>query len=280
MFRHRLRSIRPRRGFTLPGVVVVLAVLATTALIVPPLAGLIQTDRERVTQQQVERVWRAIYGDPAKGEFGYLGDMGRLPTALSELVDQGSQLAFHTSDGGTEHVGRLGTGWRGSYLRDFFGTTDLLSDAWGRALTFSNGQVISGGPDGNVATTGDNIVFPVHAPATTGTLFISVLANRIPDALGATVKLYSPVNGVQTASVTKKHLPDDATFDGFFFENVTHGLHALKVAHTGLTGTNQCVTVSRIVPVAVHAGQQVVREVRMLTSADVKVMDNPCTIPD
>jgi hypothetical protein len=30
----------------------------------------------------------------------------------------------------------------------------------------------------------------------------------------------------------------------------------------------------------VYAGQQVVRDIRMVTNADVKVTDNPCTIPD
>jgi prepilin-type N-terminal cleavage/methylation domain-containing protein len=279
-----MRTLGSRRGFSLIEIVVALAVLATiAALVVPTLAGLIRTDKERATQRQVERVWRAIFGNPANGEFGYVGDMGRLPTSLSELVDQGTQIAFHTADGATEHVGRIGTGWRGPYLKDWFSTTDLLADAWGQALTFTNGQVVSAGPDGSVSTTGDNIVFPVSAPLTTGNLFVDVVTNRIPTALGSTVKLYSPVNGEQTAGTTKKFLPGDTTFDGFFFENLTPGLYVLVVANTGQNTTvtpNTCVTVSRIVTVAVLAGQQVLKEVRMLTAADVLVSNDPCPIPD
>jgi type II secretory pathway pseudopilin PulG len=284
----RARVIVGARGLSLLEVVVVMGVIASfVAFLGPTVAGMVAGDNERKTQQQVEQVWRAIYGEPANGNFGYLGDMGRLPTTLTELVEQGqgqgTQLAWHTSDAGVEHVGRVGTGWRGPYLKDFFGTTDLLSDAWGRPLTFSNGQITSSGPDGQLSTTGDNIVFPAHAPPTSGTVFVSVLANRIPDPLGATATLYTTVNGEQVAGTTKKNLASDSTFDGFFFESVPPGILAMKVAQTAaIADTNpvQCVTVSRIVPITVHAGAQVVRDIRMITSADVKVTDNPCTIPD
>jgi len=262
-------------------VVVIIAVLtAFTALIVPRLAALAESDNARATRAQAEQIFNAIYGDPSDGDFGYLGDMGRLPTTLTELVEQGSQTAWHTADGGTDHFGKIGTGWRGPYLRDFFSTSDLLRDAWGNSFTFSNGQITSGGPDGQVSTTADNIVYPVHQPAATGTVFFSVLANRIPDPLGATAKLYSTTNGEQTASVIQKHLPTNTDFDGFIFENIAHGLHIVRAQHTAATGAGACVTVTRYVPVAVYAGQQVVRDLRVETAADVKVTENPCTIPD
>lgn len=276
-----------RRGFTLIEVVVVLAFLGTIiGMTMPTLAGLIRTDKEQATQAQVEQVWRAIFGDPAKGEFGYFGDMGRLPSTLAELIDQGGQVAFHTSGTvldamlpGATHQGNIGTGWRGPYLRDFFSTTDLLSDAWGRPLTLNNARVVSDGPDG-LATTADDIIFPVSAPMTTGTAFVTVLVNRIPSPLGTTTKLYSPVNGEQTATTTKKYLPADSTFDGFYYEDLKPGLHVLRLANTSADGTGQCITVTRIVTTAVHAGRQVVSETRMVSPATVKVAENLCTIPD
>ena len=277
-------STRAHAGFSLLEVIVVMAVLAAIISFgMPTLTAMVESNNALETQQQAEEIWRAIYGDPSKGEFGYLGDMGRLPTSLTELVDRAAtnQLAFHTHDGATEHLGRIGTGWRGPYLSGLFSNSDLLTDAWGRPFTFSNAQVTSGGPDGDSATTGDNIVFPVHQPSTTGTMFVTVLANRIPNPLGATTKLYSTVNGELTATTTKKHLPADATFDGFFYENLTPGLHVLRAAHTGRIGDNgACVTITRYVPVAVHAGRQVIREIRMINAADVKITDNDCTIPD
>lgn len=289
-------AARHYRGFTLFEVIVVLAVVSViVAFMAPQLVGLIETDKVRTTEEEAKRIHRAIFGDPAKGEFGYFGDMGRLPVTLSELVVQGIQVGFHTADppppavGVTEHVGRVGTGWRGPYLRSSFSDTDLFLDVWGRPFEYTDtgptaGQIISRGPDGSLGsptTNADNITFPAHAPLTTGTLFVSVLANRIPDALGATAKLYFPVNGEQTVTATKKHLPGDSTFDGFFLENVKHGLHILVVAHTGAIGdTTTCVTVTRTVPVTVHGGQQLSKEVRMITTADAKVTENPCTIPD
>lgn len=274
--------MRSNRGFSLIEVVVIIAVLtALAALVVPTLAAMVQGDNERVTREQAERIWLAIYGDPSDGEFGYLGDMGRLPATLTELVEQGTtQTAWHTADSGVDHVGKIGTGWRGPYLRDFFSTSDLLRDAWGNSFAFTNGQITSYGPDGQESA-GDNIVYPVHQPATTGTVYFSVLANRIPDPLGATAKLYSVTNGEQVGGTIQKHLTTSTNFDGFIFESVTHGLHVVRVQHTAqVSSTSQCVTVTRYVPVAVYAGQQAVRDLRMTTDADVKVTDNPCTIPD
>lgn len=207
----------------------------------------------------------------------------------------------------------------GPYAKQLVFSDDHLKDGWGQpfqytcpestrteagvSLTVRTGQIVSAGPDSVLGTAddirsdafhdrghlfltitqggADNIVFPFHPPASTGTVFVSVIANRIPDPLGATAKLYSPVNGEQAVTSTQKNLPTSTTFDGFVFGNVVQGQHVLVVAHTGAIGdTTTCVTVTRTVPITVHGGQQVVKEVRLLTTADVKVTENPCTIPD
>ena len=281
-----------RAGFSLLELLVAISILAVlVALMTPTLAGLIQSDEVTTTQKDAERIYRAMFGTPSRGELGFIGDMGRLPAAntLSELVSGTGLTPFHTSGQpgdaslpGGSHVGSVGTGWRGPYLRSLFSTSDLFRDAWGLPFSYStgNGQVTSGGPDGDLATTADNITFPILAPLTTGTLFVSVFANGVVDAQGATAKLYSPVNGEQTVTPTKKRLPADTAFDGFSFPSVTHGLHALVVAHTGRDASSVCVTVSRTVPVAVLGGQNVVVEVQMSTTAIVSVTANTCTIPD
>lgn len=271
-------------------VILTLAAIAmAVAFIAPGLAGLIQGDNESATKQQAERIYRAIFGNPARGEFGYLGDMGRLPATLSDLVEQGSQAAFHTANGATENVGGVGMGWRGPYLQSLFSTADLLKDPWGQPFSYTGsgptaGQVISGGPDGQVSTAGDNITFPINPPPATGTVFVTVVVNNIPNPLGATAKLYYPVNGAQTVTPTQKYQPvpsnQPQTFDGFAFDQLPAGPHGLVVAHTGVGG-GQCPTVSRTVPVTVHAGQSVHKEVRMLTDATVQTTGNmQCTIPD
>lgn len=285
----RSRPDRPH-GFTLAEVLIVLAVVATlAALITPTLAGLIQAEKDATTRAAAEEIFRAIVGNPAAGEFGFLGDMGRRPgvNLLSELIDPVTP-AFHFTDA-TEHVGRVGTGWRGPYVRGLFSTGELLKDAWGQAFRYTaDGKIVSGGPDGQVdpPNDADNLTFPLHAPLTTGTLFVSIAVNGFANPAGATAKIFSSVNGEQQKiGATRKHNSNDATFDGFIFENLPQGLHALVVAHTGESTANPgvnagCQTVTRTMVVAVHEGEQVYREVRLLTDRVANVVSNPCTIPD
>lgn len=273
------------RGVTLLEAVITLGILSVLiATVTPVVLNLLDTDRERTTEKKGEKVFRAIYGAPERGDFGYLGDMGRLPTTLTELLAQGSQTAFHTADGGTDHIGKVGTGWRGPYLKGF-SQDELLRDGWGQNFSYTDtgsdaGKIISGGPDGNTGTTGDNIVFPANAPGTTGTLFVSLLVNRIPQPVGAVARLYTVSNGEQVLFARKT--TSDTGFDGFFFQNVPQGLHAIRVGHIGLnSSTNLCVTITREVTVQVSANRQVTKEVRALTSADVKVIGTECLpIPD
>lgn len=281
------------RGVTLLEAVITLGILSVLiATVTPVVLNLLDTDRERTTEKKAEKIFRAIYGAPARGDFGYLGDMGRLPTTLTELLAQGSQTAFHTADGATtdcgttDHCGKVGTGWRGPYLKGF-SQDELLRDAWGQSFSYTDtgadaGKIISAGPDGNTGTAGDNIVFPANAPGTTGTLFVSLLINRIPAPVGAVVRLYTVSNGEQVLFGRKT--TSDTGFDGFFFQNVPQGLLAIRVGHIGLNSQvtpNVCVTVTREIPVQIVPNQQVHKEVRMLTVADVKIIGTECLpIPD
>lgn len=276
-----------KRGVTLLEAIVTLGILSILIATLTPVAlNLLNTDRGRTTEKKAEKVFRAIYGDGVRGsgDFGYLGDMGRLPTTLTELLSQGSQTAFHTADGATDHLGKVGTGWRGPYLKGL-SQDELLKDAWGESFSYTDtgadaGKIISGGPDGNTGTTADNLLFPANAPGTTGNLFVSLLINRIPEPVGSVVRLYTVSNGEQVLFGRKT--TSDAGFDGFFFQNVPQGLHAIRAGHIGLnSSTNLCVTITREVTVQVSANLQTVKEIRMLTSADVKVIGTECLpIPD
>lgn len=275
-------SLFNQRGLTLLEAIVTLVIISILIGILTPVGlRLLETDRERTTEKKAEKIFRAIYGAPERGDFGYLGDMGRLPTALTELSVQGGQTAFHTADGATDHLGKVGTGWRGPYLKGL-SQDELLKDAWGKDFSYTNtgsdaGKIISGGPDGNTGTAADNIVFPANAPGTTGTLLVSLLVNRIPAPVGAVVRLYTVSNGEQV--LFGRITTSDTDFDGFFFQNVPQGLNVIRVGHIGLNSSvtpNVCVTVTREVTVQVVANQQVVKEVRMLTAADAKIGGEDC----
>ncbi len=129
------------RGLTLLElllVVVILAALATAAV-----ATLDQTDlqsRHDETRARAQQVADAIAGpnrtlNGGVQLSGFVADMGRLPTSLSELASQGA-LASYVDDFGGSGVG---AGWRGPYVRaDQDGT---FRDGWG------NGSGVAGDPN-------------------------------------------------------------------------------------------------------------------------------------
>lgn len=271
------------RGYTLIEIVVVLAILAVLVAFLAPMAfESVQSSKIDATRSDVQKVFQAIVGEPDKGNFGYLGDMGRLPASVTasecgslgkklgdELVTQGSQTAFHTDDSGTPHVGNVGTGWRGPYLTGPFSTGDLLKDSWGQPYCYTEtgsgaGQIVSKGPDGTFGT-GDDIKFPVDVPSfndlTKGTLVVTVIVNDIPQAAGITVQVYSASNGEQSLLATKT---TDADGRVPFRFDVPHGISAVKVTHT-----SGATTVTRTITVAVAAATQVSRQIIMKTSASV-----------
>lgn len=284
--RHHRR--RRARGISILEVVVALAVITTVVvLIAPVLAGMTRRNGENSTREQEKAIHQAIFGDPGRGVFGFIGDLGRLPTSLTELEDRGTLPAFHTSSGGVPHVANVGYGWNGPYLSGVFSNSDLATDPWGQAYSFSTsganaGRVISGGPDGAIGTS-DDISYPSSAPPTTGTLFVTITANGIANPFGAAAKVYYPVDGNQTVTPTQKFDPNDpnAHFDGFAF-TVPPGVRAVVVSHTGQGGGGGgCSTVSRTIPVNMSAGRTVLLTGVLKTSAVVSVTGGyGCTIPD
>lgn len=261
-----LWAARRDSGFSLIEMSVALAVAAMLiAMLGVVVSRAMQSSRETQTQEQVRQIFDAIVGDPTRGSFGYLGDMGRLPTTLTELVTQGTtQLAFHT----TAHEGNVGAGWRGPYLTSSFTTSDLFTDAWGQALSYTNtgataGQVISGGPDG-VLSTADDISFPVQLPVnTTGKLLVTVVVNLIAQPSGLSVSVYSTSNGDQGAAVTLTTAAAGAVPFSF---TVPHGVSVVKATHA-----QGSIIVTRTVNVQVAAGTQGATTISMSTSATVSM---------
>lgn len=280
-----LRRCRRDNGLSLLEVAVVLGLITTVVvMIVPALAGFTRNTAEQAARDQLRVIHRAIFGTPASGELGFVGDIGRLPATLSELIGQGTMVGFHTADAGMSHVGEVGYGWNGPYLRGVVSDADLTTDPWGQPLSYTAsgstaGQIISGGADGQVGTA-DDMTFPTNVPPTTGTVFVTVVANDVANALAAAAKMYYPVNGEQTVTATQKNDPNDNSFRGFAFPNIPAGIRIVVVSQTG-PGCPNCGTVSRIVPVRVVAGQTTAVEVRMTTSCQVMIIGNPqCPIPD
>lgn len=152
---------REPKGFSLIEMLVVLAIFAALVGALIPLGYQIQTSAdERETRTRLENLKRAMIGSgaeessPGDRDFGFLGDIGDLPSELTRLVNQGS-LPDYEIDSST----RLAAGWRGPYLRPGFegDTAHLDQDAWGRPLRYRNTFAGGASEDTVLETGGDTI---------------------------------------------------------------------------------------------------------------------------
>jgi len=187
------RELRSQSGFSLIEIVVVL-------LIVSLLAGsgasvALRVSRGNMQQKTLARlktIYTGMVGDPERGYYGYLGDMGELPdTNLIQLFVRGSQ-----TPGVADSIDGIVSGYDGPYVLE--GTHDTLGfvDAWNSQIVYTPGtpQLTSLGPDRTLGTA-DDIVFPPNAPQVSGTLTVTVRGLRA--ASGVAVGLRSDEASVQ-----------------------------------------------------------------------------------
>jgi len=150
-------------GFSLVEIVLTLLLMAILATISMDYF-VTETDNVKfdTTRRKIDLLRQAILGDDAldtegrRKSFGYHGDMGRLPSTLTELVTKGAQpaWAYQTYHG-------LGTGWRGPYLQDgFTGGPAITLDGWGKTFAYSTASsppsLTSYGADNKAGGTGYN----------------------------------------------------------------------------------------------------------------------------
>ena len=199
-------------AITLMEVVVLLVVLAivVTAL-VPSAMKISATRKTNATREEMEIIHRGVVGDPRAGHFGFLGDLGRLPASLDELVEAGD-APLHTMN----TAGKVGMGWNGPYVQKT--KPDVLSDSFGRLYAFGRnkpGQIQSAGPDGKLDTDDDLFFPPTEAK------YYGVVRAEMAAAGEHVVRLYYSSGGVQRYIQAEKH--------PFVFENIHLGLHAVEV---------------------------------------------------
>ena len=168
---------------------------------------------------EMQMLKRAIVGNSLlrtngiRNDFGYVGEMGRLPTTLSELMSRASQSPVIYNS--TLHIS---TGWAGSYLQETFTnyTSNPLTDEFDNSYEWDltvlpNGgdtisaRIISRGADKAVSGTGidADITLEIFKREWRGNITGKAFDSEGKKLKKATVKLYFPNGGGGIAIKTK-----------------------------------------------------------------------------
>lgn len=227
-------------GLSLIELIIILAVMVVLiALLVPSTVQILSGARRNVTLDEMENLEKAMIGDPhlktsgVRSGFGYLGDMGNLPSTLDDLMTQGAQpaYAFNSSKG-------VGAGWRGPYITLGPGS-DAAShrvDAFGNDYTYSNTDYVNGlgqtvdaklvslGADGVAGGTGndEDVTLETLRAETTATVTGYGFGLDGTPLSVATVTMNYPANGTLTSATTTT---DSAGF--YQFTNIPFGIRSV-----------------------------------------------------
>ena len=133
-------SGKSRKGLTLIEIVMTIALIAILATASSYWIGSnFENVRYEATRTKMEIIRRAILGNPGvdaesrRTSFGYFGDFGNFPGALSRLTTIGTQAAWAYN----ATLG-IGAGWRGPYYKPTFNTEyNESTDEWGTAFVYN-----------------------------------------------------------------------------------------------------------------------------------------------
>src|SRR3970282_325062 len=175
-------QIRNRKGFTLVEVIVILAVLAILAAIAVPVAlRIFERTAEDTTREEMDNIKKALLGNPQKlqtsfrNDFGFLGDIGCLPTTALGGLDRLSTAGTYPTPYTFDSTKQAGAGWKGPYITGTPGEV-FTTDQWGNNYTYTpaggpcplTATLTSSGAD--IASTSDNITISIGASETTATV--------------------------------------------------------------------------------------------------------------
>ncbi len=218
------------RGFTLMELLVVLLIIGVLSTVT---VRTIDATRNRAlfdqTAAEMSELVKAMVGDPDlltdghRVDFGFYGDMGRLPEDLRELVESNAPR------------------WRGPYVRRRFAGDSLgfMYDGWGNPYTYDKGT-------GTISSLGNGQnPLTVRVADSLDHLESNTIAGTVTDSDNNPPGDIPILLGLYTAD---GEFQDDATADrgGYYeFEGVPIGQYRL-VADYGLTGDD---TIARWVTV-------------------------------
>ena len=268
---------RGERGFTLIEVIIVLAILSVILGMLAPFAfQLFSSERSTATEDELQAIYRAIVGDPGNGFFGYVGDVGKYPASLRDLMVQPTDPA----------TGNKLEGWKGPYLQNPRMETDVILDPFGRPFEYllkavadgvgNQFAIISRGADGvstNTATNPniadgyvdpvptdpayaaaaqntDNVLFPRAVNATaldkivSGDVALNILNFDANPKVNAFVPACPQLFNVTATSVVRGTEEENLTYAQGVTFDLFQGQYRIKVSPQPLTPGGTQTTVS------------------------------------
>lgn len=165
IFPLRSRKFREDNGFTLIEILLTMSLVGILSAVgIAMMTSSVDEGRYDATVEEMRQIRVALVGDTearqggSRSSFGYLGDMGSLPTASQGLGALLSAPSGSTAWSVNSAV-RFGLGWNGPYLSSSVSGQDALRDAWGRSYVYTPGPpatITSLGADGSAGGTGFN----------------------------------------------------------------------------------------------------------------------------
>jgi len=145
-----------------------------------------------------------------RSDFGYLGDVGCLPSSLQDLITTPASVPVYTANLAAQVAAQIGSGWNGPYVKGSATgqeTAEFTNDQWGNPYTYTpaagtcplTATFKSAGPDG-VAGNTDDIDFSITATDTTSTVSGFIKDPNGNPLQSSTVTFNYPVNGTLTTT--------------------------------------------------------------------------------
>lgn len=220
-----MNALKTNRGFTLVElalVIVIMGILGSVAVLTMNTS--ITTAQYEQTKREMEQLSFAIVGNPetygqgARANFGYVGDVGAFPPNLDALL---------TSPGGYST-------WDGPYIAEGFSSNDFKKDGWNTNYTYTDTLLRSTG-------SGSNIDKLVAASSTelfnrsVSGVFLDAdmtMPNTTYDDSVLMRLVYPDGSGSTTTAATNPN-----AFGEFAFSSVPIGNHTLSVVYIPDTDT-------------------------------------------
>lgn len=235
--RHKVTS---KSGFTLIETIAVVAIIgALGATITPLIFHALSNKRETDTVAELKELKKGILGNTeivtkeVRTDFGYIGDMGSLPTKIEDLYQKGTQPSFTYNA-----TKKTGAGWNGPYIDPSLveNLASLKLDAYGNEYIYSttpftdttvgatvSAKITSNGQDGATGG-GDDLNTYIYKPEAFSRvlgILVDNQGNRVPSV---TVKMNYPSNGTLTTAIATS---DSAGF--YEFNNIPYGNRSISV---------------------------------------------------